>query len=67
MAIKLQNLKKELANGMLIDTQSLGIFEPYFDDEFTQKMAQLKEHIVRFETDKGIALIDTIMSELDSF
>lgn len=67
MAIKLQNLKKELTNGMLIDTQALGIFEPYSDEEFTQKISKLKEHIERFETDKGIALIDTLMSELDSF
>lgn len=67
MAIKLQNLKKELANGMPIDTDAVGIFLEYTDEPFTQKMAKLKEHIERLETDKGIALIDTIMSELDSF
>lgn len=66
MSIKLLSLKKELTDGMLIDTQALGIFVEYTDESFTQKMAQLKEHIERFETDRGIALIDTMMSELDS-
>lgn len=64
MAIKLQNLKKELENGMLIDTEVLGIFVEYADEEFSTKMHTLKEHIERFESDDAIALLDSIMAGL---
>ncbi|MDP2077170.1 MAG: ATP-binding protein [Sulfuricurvum sp.] len=67
MAIKLQNLKKELKNGMMIDTDALGIFVEYTNEIFTEKIGKLKEHVEKLETDKGITLIETIMSELESF
>ncbi|MDP3300512.1 MAG: ATP-binding protein [Sulfuricurvum sp.] len=67
MAIKLQNLKKELKNGMMIDTKALGIFVEYTNELFTEKIGKLKEYVEKLETDKGITLIDTIMSELESF
>ena len=65
MAIKLQNLKKELSEGMLIDTQALGIFEPYLDDEFTHNMAKIKEYIERFENEHAMHLIEQIIEGLN--
>lgn len=67
MAIKLQTLKKELQNGMMVNTEETGIFVEYANAAFSEKMAKLKEHIESFETDQGARLIDTIMSELEFF
>ncbi|MDP3118849.1 MAG: ATP-binding protein [Sulfuricurvum sp.] len=67
MAIKLQNLKKELKNGMMIDTEETGIFVEYTNEIFSEKISKLKEHVEKLETNKGITLIETIMSELESF
>jgi CheY-like chemotaxis protein len=65
IAIKLQNLKKEILAGTFIDTGTLEIFDDYTDDAFTVKMSTLKGHIDRFDTAEALMLIDTIMSELE--
>lgn len=65
MAIKLQGLKKEIENGIMIDVDVLGIFVQYTDEVFTQKMTKLKEHIERFETNNAIDVLDEIMAELE--
>ncbi|HEX5670661.1 MAG TPA: ATP-binding protein, partial [Sulfuricurvum sp.] len=65
MAIKLQNLKKELENGMLIDTEALGIFVDYFDEAFSVKIQSLKEYIERLEFDEAIKVLNEIMAGLE--
>ncbi|MDP3119430.1 MAG: CHASE domain-containing protein [Sulfuricurvum sp.] len=65
MAIKLQNLKKELEKGMMIDTEVLGIFGPYSDETFTKQMNVLKEHIHRFENEQAVHLVEQIIKGLE--
>lgn len=65
MAIKLQNLKKEIENGSFIDTDALNIFGEYADEVFTVHMNALKSHIDRFDTPEALALLETIMAELE--
>lgn len=64
MAVKLQMLKKDLENGMLIDTEELGIFAQYSDEAFSASMQTLKESIEQFESDKAIATLERIMDGL---
>jgi HPt (histidine-containing phosphotransfer) domain-containing protein len=65
IAVKLQELKKELEQGTFIDTDEVGIFVEYTDEAFTQKMTTLKDYLNSFETDKAINLIDKTMLELE--
>lgn len=65
MAIKLQNLKKEIEAGAYIDTDALDIFGDYADEEFTARMSMLKGHIDRFNTSEALALLETIMAGLE--
>lgn len=65
MAIKLQNLKKEIEAGAYIDTEVLNIFGDYADEEFTARMRVLKGHIDRFDTPEALALLETIMAGLE--
>jgi CheY-like chemotaxis protein len=65
MAIKLQNLKKEIEVGTFIDTDAFGIFVDYTDEVFTQRLSTLKRHIDRFETDLALEYIEVIMAELE--
>ncbi len=65
MAIKLENLKKEIEAGAYIDTEALDIFDDYADEEFTARMGVLKGHIDRFETPEALALVKTVMAGLE--
>ncbi|MDP3022365.1 MAG: response regulator [Sulfuricurvum sp.] len=65
MAVKLQNLKKEIEAGAYIDTDALDIFGDYTDEEFTVHMRMLKGHIDRFDTPEALALLETIMAGLE--
>lgn len=65
IAIKLQNLKKEIEAGAYIDTEALDIFGDYADEEFTARMGVLKGHIDRFDTPEALALLETVMSGLE--
>ena len=65
MAIKLQNLKKEIAAGAYIDTETLDIFGDYADEEFTSRIRLLKGHIDRFDIPEALALLETVMAGLE--
>ena len=65
MTIKLLNLKKEIEAGTFIDTDSLGVFGEYSDAVFTERMNVLKGHIERFDTEKALEELETIMRELE--
>jgi CheY-like chemotaxis protein len=65
MAIKLQSLKKDLENGVYIDTEVLGIFVDYSDEAFSANMKTLKEHIERFKSDQAILTLKRIMAGLE--
>lgn len=65
MAIKLQNLKKEIEAGAYIDTEALNLFGDYADEEFTARMHVLKGHIDRFDTSEALALLEVIMAGLE--
>ncbi|MDP3267172.1 MAG: PAS domain S-box protein [Sulfuricurvum sp.] len=65
MAIKLQNLKKEIETGAFIDTEALDIFGDYADEEFTARMSVLKGHIDRFDTPEALGLLKTVMAGLE--
>lgn len=64
VAIYLQNLKKKLEKGMFIDAEATKIFAEYGDETLSQKMAKLKTHIERFESDAAITVLDQIMADL---
>jgi hypothetical protein len=65
MTIKLLNLKKEIEAGTFIDTDSLGVFGEYSDEIFTERMNALKGHIERFDSEKALEELETIMRELE--
>lgn len=65
MAIKLQNLKKEVEQGTFIDTDAIGIFVEYADKAFNENMRILKAHIDRFESDEAINVLNEIMAGLE--
>jgi hypothetical protein len=65
MAIKLQNLKKEIEAGAFIDTEALDIFGDYADERFKDRMSMLKGHIDRFDTPEALALLETVMAGLE--
>lgn len=65
MAIKLQNLRKEIKEGAFIDTQALDLFGDYADEGLNTRMNLLRGHIDRFDTREAIALLDTIMAGLE--
>ena len=49
---------------MSIDPEATEIFMEYGDETLSQKMAKLKAHIERFESDAAITLLDQIMADL---
>lgn len=65
IVMELLNLKKKLADGMLIDTDVLEIFELYTDEAFTKQMDGLKQHINRYENEQAINLIEQIIEGLN--
>jgi len=65
MAIKLQNLKKEIEMGSFIDTDALNIFGDYADEVLTVQLYQLKELIDRFENGAALRVLETIMMGLE--
>lgn len=65
MAIKLQNLKKELQAGAFIDTDAIGIFGEYADETFTAHINALKGHIERFDTVQALEELEAIMAGLE--
>ncbi|HQS67888.1 MAG TPA: hypothetical protein PLM93_11945 [Sulfuricurvum sp.] len=65
MAIKLQGLKKELEQGTFIDTDEVGIFVEYVNEEMTLKLNYLKKCIKQSELDEAIAVINEIMVRLE--
>lgn len=65
MAIKLQQLKKEIHDGTFIDTDTFDIFGEYSDEVFTERMNTLKGHIERFDTEEALKELETIMMELE--
>jgi CheY-like chemotaxis protein len=64
MAIKLQELQKELEEGRSIDTDATKIFAEYTDEVFTANMARLKEYISASQKDDALALLKSIMDGL---
>ncbi len=65
MAVKLQNLKKEVESGSFIDTDVMDVFSEYADEEFTARIHLLKGHIDRFEASEALILLDIIMAGLE--
>lgn len=65
MAIKLQNLKKEIEAGTFIDTEAVGMFGEYANEVFTAHMKVLKGHIERFDTVQALEELEAIMSGLE--
>ncbi|MDQ1298153.1 MAG: two-component system, sensor histidine kinase and response regulator, partial [Campylobacterota bacterium] len=65
IAIKLQNLKKEIQAGTFIDTDAVGIFGEYADEAFTARISALKGHIERFDTVQALEELETIMAGLE--
>lgn len=65
MAINLQKLKNELALGMLIDVETLGIFVPYTNTALNAQLDTLRVHIEKFETLDAMRLIDMITATLE--
>ena len=65
MVMKLHNLKKDIEKGSFIDTDSVGVFEEYVDEALTAQLNILKGHIDRFDTMEALALLKTIMAELE--
>lgn len=61
----MQNLKKEIQSGIFLDTDSLGLFGEYGDEVFTARMNSLKNYINRFDTAEALALLETIIAELE--
>ena len=64
MAIKLQLLRKEIENGMMIDTEASGIFVEYTDEVLSEKIGVLKKHIQRLESNESINMLNEIIAGL---
>ncbi len=65
MAIKLQNLKREIEQGSFIDTDTSKLFGDYDNELFSAQMKHLKNHIDRFNTSEALALLETMTAELE--
>jgi len=64
MAMKLQMLKKDIENGVVLDIDSLGIFVEYTNDVFNDDMNRLKNYLQHFETHKALETLNAIMESL---
>ncbi len=60
----LQELHVDLKSGSFIDSDEVDIFNAYFDEDVNQKIKILKSNVDNFMTDKALATIDDIISEL---
>jgi signal transduction histidine kinase/DNA-binding response OmpR family regulator len=65
MAIKLQELRKNLEEKLFIDTDTLKIFGEYTNSDFTIIMKELKKNIEKFEYDTAIKMCEKAMEVLE--
>jgi signal transduction histidine kinase/CheY-like chemotaxis protein len=67
MAISLQSLKNDLERGIYIDTDQWELFSEHADESITKGLNELKVDIKKFENQKAIAVIETIISQLKQY